>query len=45
MALSPDMRKLVAYDKNLLKLEKKVGKKEVIYMKVPPSDVYLSFTA
>ena len=43
VALSPDKTQVVAFDEKLLELKKKIGDQKVIYMKVPPADVYLSF--
>lgn len=43
VALSKDNKKVVDFDESLIALDKRVNKNEVTYMKVPPSDVYLSF--
>jgi hypothetical protein len=43
VALSKDNKKVVDFDVSLIELDKRVNKDEVTYMKVPPSDVYLSF--
>jgi hypothetical protein len=43
VALSRDNTKVVNYDADLLALDKKVAGQDVVFMKVPPSDVYLSF--
>jgi hypothetical protein len=42
VALTRDKTKVVAFDESLVKLKEKVGATPVTYMKVPPSDVYLS---
>lgn len=44
VALSKDYKKVIAFDENLLALTKKIGKRKVIYMRVPPSDVFLTFS-
>lgn len=43
VALSRDNKTVVAFDDDLIALDKLVGGKDVVFMKVPPSDVYLSF--
>lgn len=43
IALSPDGVRVIAFDESLMQLKNKVGEQKVVYMKVPPSDVYLSF--
>lgn len=43
VALSPDKSKVVGFDESLLALKKKIGSEKVVFMKVPPSDMYLSF--
>ncbi len=43
VALSKDKSKVLGFDSNLVQLRKKLGAQKVIFMKVPPSDVYLSF--
>lgn len=43
VALSRDNKRVIGYDEDLLALDKKVAGKDVVFMKVPPSDVYLSF--
>ena len=43
VALSKDYKKLVSFDDNLLNLKRKVGETDVVYMKVPPGDAYLTF--
>ena len=43
VALSTDNTKVIAYDEDLLKLDKKVEGQDVVFMKVPPSEVFLSF--
>jgi len=43
VALSKDNKKVVDFDSNLMALDKRVNRSEVTFMKVPPSDVYLSF--
>ncbi len=43
VALSRDNKRVVDFDADLIALDKRVKKDEVTFMKVPPSDVYLSF--
>ncbi len=43
VALSKDNKKVIAYDANLLALDRKVQGQNVTFMKVPASDVYLTF--
>ncbi len=43
VALSRDNKRVVDFDTSLLELDKRVRRDEVTFMKVPPSDVYLSF--
>ena len=43
VALSKDNKRVVDFDESLIALDKRVNKDEVTFMKVPPSDVYLSF--
>lgn len=43
VALSRDNKKVIDFDENLIALDKRVDRKEVTFMKVPPSDVYLCF--
>jgi hypothetical protein len=43
VALSRDHKKVLLSSESLLELKKAVGKGDVVYMKVPPGDVYLSF--
>ena len=42
VALSKDNKKVVDYDVDLVALDRRVKKDEVIFMKVPASDIYLS---
>jgi hypothetical protein len=44
VALSPDYRKVVGYGDKLAALTARVGKKKVVYMKVPRTDTYHAFT-
>ncbi len=43
VALSRDNKRVVAFDEDLVKLDERVGDQDVTFMKVPPSQVYLSF--
>ena len=43
VALSRDKTKVIDFDSSLVQLRKKLGDQKVIFMKVPPADVYLSF--
>lgn len=43
VALSRDNKTVVAYDTDLVELDKRVEGKDVVFMKVPRSDGYLSF--
>lgn len=43
VALSRDKSKVIAFDENLLNLKNKIDGQSVVFMKVPPADVYLSF--
>ncbi len=43
VALSKDNSKVIDFDADLLTLDKRVQAEEVTFMKVPASDVYLSF--
>ena len=43
VALSSDSTSVVAFDVDLLVLDKKVAGKDVVFMKVPSSETYLSF--
>jgi hypothetical protein len=43
VALDRKKTKVIAFDKKLLNLKGKIGQTKVVYMKVPPADVYLSF--
>ena len=43
VALDRAKTKVIAFDESLLTLKEKVGEQKVVYMKVPPSDAYLSF--
>jgi hypothetical protein len=43
VALSRDKSKVIDFDASLLELKKKIGNQKVVFMKVPPADVYLSF--
>ena len=43
VALSKDNKKVIDFDVDLIALDKRVNRSEVTFMKVPPSDVYLSF--
>ena len=43
VALSKDLKKIVSFNESLSALKKNVGNTEVVYMKIPPSGVYLSF--
>ena len=43
VALSKDNKRVIDFDADLIALDKRVNKDEVVFMKVPPSDVYLSF--
>ena len=43
VALSKDKSKVIDFDASLLELKKKIGNQKVVFMKVPPADVYLSF--
>ncbi|CAN5732599.1 hypothetical protein BH11PAT2_BH11PAT2_07180 [soil metagenome] len=43
VALSKDNKRVVAFDKSLVALSKEVKGKDVTYMKVPQSGVYLNF--
>ncbi len=43
VALSPDRTRVIDSASNLASLEKKVGNKDVVYMKVLPSDREFAF--
>lgn len=43
VALSRDYKKILSFDESLVALNKKIGDQSVVYMKVPPSNAYLSF--
>ncbi len=43
VALSTDKTTVVGFDENLVELRKKIGDVQVVFMKVPPADTYLSF--
>lgn len=43
VALTRDNKRVVAFDDDLIALDKKVGDQDVVFMKVPASDAYLSF--
>lgn len=43
VALSRDNKNVVDFDDDLVALDKRVNKNEVTFMRVPSSDVYLSF--
>lgn len=43
VALSRDNKTVVAYDADLTKLDQRVGGRDVVFMKVPRSGMYLSF--
>lgn len=43
IALTPDHSKIVAYSTKLASLEKNIGNKKVVYMKVPNSGVKFAF--
>lgn len=43
VALSRDKSKVIDFGANLVELRKKLGTQEVVFMKVPPADSYLSF--
>lgn len=43
VAIARDYSEVVDFDESLVALNKKIRGRDVVYMKVPPSDVYLSF--
>lgn len=43
IALSPAYTKVLGSSASLVELTKKIGKKEVVYMKAPIRDVYYAF--
>jgi hypothetical protein len=43
VALSKNNTKVIDADTDLIELDKRVGNQDVVFMKVPSSDVYLSF--
>ena len=43
VALSRDNKRVIAYNEDLIKLDKQVEGQDVVFMKVPASDSYLSF--
>ena len=43
VALSPDHTEVVAFSSDLMDLKEKVGKRDVVYMKVPESGTYFAF--
>ena len=43
VALSRDNKTVVAFGADLITLDQRVGDKDVVFMKGPRSDVYLSF--
>lgn len=42
VALSKDKTEVIGFDESLVELRKKIGDQKVTFMKVPPSNVYLS---
>jgi len=42
VAVSKDKSEVVGFDGSLVELRKKIGNEKVVFMKIPPSDVYLS---
>ena len=43
VAFTLDHKKIVAYSPSLISLEKEIGKKKVVYMKVPVSNTLFAF--
>jgi hypothetical protein len=43
VALTPDHSEIIAYGDDLVRVSKEAGSRDVVYMKVPPSDTYLTF--
>ena len=43
VAFNPSKTKIVDYSENLVDLNKKVGDKDVVFMKVPPSNSVYAF--
>lgn len=43
VALSRDNKTVVAYDDDLIELDRQVDGQDVVFMKVPSADVFLSF--
>ena len=43
VALSRDNTQVVAFDDDLVALDKKVAGQDIVFMKVPSSEAYLSF--
>lgn len=43
VAFTVDYKSVVSFSESLIDLKKKIGDQEVIYMKVPPADAYLTF--
>lgn len=43
VALSPDHTEVIEFSSDLMDLKEKVGKREVVYMKVPASGMYFAF--
>lgn len=45
VALSRDKTEVIDFDESLVQLKNKIGDAKVVFMKVPPADVYLSLGA
>ena len=43
VAFAEDYSRIVGFNESLVALKKDVGEEDVVYMKIPPSDVYLTF--
>ena len=43
VAIARDYSEVVDFDESLVILDKRIEGKDIVYMKIPPSDVYLSF--
>ncbi|MGE5541226.1 MAG: hypothetical protein ACM3TU_03000 [Bacillota bacterium] len=43
VALTRDNKRVVAYSDDLVQLDKEVGGQDVVFMRVPPFEPYLSF--
>lgn len=43
VAFADDYSRIVGFNESLVELKKDVGDTDVVYMKIPPSDVYLTF--